>query len=269
MGMSVPYTRMDDWNGWIENPSTENGFWYMRYFQQVGIPEREIEKNLKEGLHRFYSTLCAESSGAWINQVNHPKEASILDIMAPANQKLSWLSEGELNYYVNFFKEEGLRGPINWYRAIPLNGSDTMELSAKKISQPAAFISGAKDDVLKYGGLNNEWVDAMDAWFSDLKFKTLIEDAGHWLQCEKPEETTREILKFLEMVGYRAIRSRACFSWTFTSDFCFCMNIVTSATLKPNFLIYERLKTIPSSIDQSQSSNLTLYSDPLNGIFMS
>ena len=200
MGMSVPYTRMDDWNGWIENPSTENGFWYMRYFQRVGIPEREIEKNLKEGLHRFYSTLCAESSGAWINQVNHPKEASILDIMAPANQKLSWLSEGELNYYVNFFKEEGLRGPINWYRAIPLNGSDTMELSAKKISQPAAFISGAKDDVLKYGGLNNEWFDAMDAWFLDLKFKTLIEDAGHWLQCEKPKETTREILKFLEMV---------------------------------------------------------------------
>ena len=75
-----------------------------------------------------------------------------------------------------------------------------MELSNKKISQPAAFISGVKDDVLKYGGPNNEWFDAMDAWFSDLRFKVLIEDAGHWLQCEKPEETTREILKFLKMV---------------------------------------------------------------------
>jgi len=201
MGMSVPYTRMDDWNGWINPPQADNGFWYMRYFQQLEKPEHEIEGNLRTGLQRVYSTLSAEAAGTWIGQVNHPRDAKLADILSPVNEKLDWLSEEDLDYYVKFFSAGGLRGPINWYRAIPLNGPDTIELSKKKIQQPAAFVAGELDDVLKYGGSSNEWLIAMEEWFSDLRFQTLIPDAGHWLQCEQPEATNQEILRFLEMVG--------------------------------------------------------------------
>ena len=33
--------------------------------------------------------------------------------------------------------------------------------------------------------------------FDDLRRIHLIDDAGHWLMLEKPEETTAEILRFL------------------------------------------------------------------------
>lgn len=202
MGMSVPYARLDDWDSWVNPPHADDGFWYIRYFQQKEIPEQEIETDLRNGLLRLYSTLSGEApEGSWINQTRYPRDAKLSDILLPANNDMKWLSDEELNYYVRFFETGGLRGPINWYRAMPLNGANTQELSTKKISQPAAFVAGAKDDVLKYAGSNNEFLKAMEAWCSDLRFKTLIPGAGHWLQCEQPEATNKEILRFLEIVS--------------------------------------------------------------------
>ena len=70
------------------------------------------------------------------------------------------------------------------------------ELATKKVSQPAAFIAGAEDDVLKYIP-DMRWVELMKEWFDDLRFTTLVEGAGHWVQLERSKETTQEILRFL------------------------------------------------------------------------
>jgi pimeloyl-ACP methyl ester carboxylesterase len=75
----------------------------------------------------------------------------------------------------------------------------TPELTGKKVAQPSAFIAGAGDDVLQYFGDGN-WVEEMKLFMSDQRFVTLIEGAGHWVQLERPKETTREILRFLKMV---------------------------------------------------------------------
>ena len=41
------------------------------------------------------------------------------------------------------------------------------------------------------------WVELMKEWFDDLRFTTIVEGAGHWVQLERATETMQEILRFL------------------------------------------------------------------------
>ena len=106
-----------------------------------------------------------------------------------------WLSQEDLDYHLAQFKNNGFRGPVNWYRNIERNWAITPQLADTKFTQPAHFIAGAEDDVLLYVP---NWAEIMPGHFEDLRRIKLIEGAGHWLMLEKPQETTDEILLFLK-----------------------------------------------------------------------
>lgn len=59
---------------------------------------------------------------------------------------------------------------------------------------PAYFLAGRDDPVLQFSAGS---YDAQDANFADLRGKRLIDAAGHWVQEEKPAETTSAIIEFL------------------------------------------------------------------------
>ena len=132
-------------------------------------------------------------------QLEHPRTSTFLDAMREPDSLPSWLSEEELDHHVKFFEPQGLRGPINWYRNIPVMAEVTPELATKQVAQPSAFVAGAEDDVLKYIP-GQSWVELMKPFLSDCRFVTIVEGAGHWVQLERAERTTQEILQFLAMV---------------------------------------------------------------------
>jgi pimeloyl-ACP methyl ester carboxylesterase len=198
MGLSVPYTRSEEPRETTNRP--DDRFWYIDYFQEPGIAEAEMEADVRRTLLAIYYTLSGDSpSGSWMAQREHPKDSTLLDTLLVPENLPSWLSEAELDYYVHFFERHGFRGPLNWYRNLAVLREVTPELATKKVTQPSAFVAGVKDDVLKYLGDRN-WVEEMKPFMSDLRFVTLIDGAGHWVQVERHKETTREILRFLEMV---------------------------------------------------------------------
>jgi pimeloyl-ACP methyl ester carboxylesterase len=200
MGLSVPYTRGPSTDGFINPAGFDDKFWYIRYFQEPGVAEAEMEADVRKTLLATYYTISGSSpDGSWMAQLEHPKSSGYVDAMITPDSLPDWLSEEELEYHVAQLQKSGLRGPLNWYRNIPVMNDVTPELNTKKISQPAAFVAGAQDDVLKYIP-DTPWTELMKDWFEDLRFQTFIEGAGHWVQVEKPAETTREILRFLEMV---------------------------------------------------------------------
>ena len=198
MGLSVPFWRAG--KATLDPPGMDDRFWYIRYFQTPGVAERELEADVRQSLLQMYCGLSGDApAGTWLGQLAHPASAGLLDVLPPAPATLpAWLTAADLDYYTAQYRESGFRGPINLYRNLPTMNARTPELEGKRFRQPAAFTAGRLDPVLDYDPSWQQWFPAA---FEDLRFLSFVEGAGHWLQVEKPAETTAQILRFLQDVA--------------------------------------------------------------------
>ena len=193
MGLSVPFWRPTD--ATVNPPGFDDKFWYIRYFQQPGVVEAELEADLELSLRKLYFGLSGDAPYAvFMQQLEYPADSKLLDTLPDPETLPAWLTPEDFDYYLSRYQLSGFRGPCNWYRNIPHMVEDTPELENARFTQPAAFAAGTKDDVLLY---DPDWRENFPASFDDLRFIELIEDAGHWVQAEKPAETTAQMLRFL------------------------------------------------------------------------
>ena len=51
-----------------------------------------------------------------------------------------------------------------------------------------------------------DWFNQMDQWISDLRGKVIVDDAGHWVQAEKPGPVNEALLGLLKLSGVRNLR---------------------------------------------------------------
>lgn len=109
----------------------------------------------------------------------------------------TWLTEAELAVYAGEFSRTGLQGGLNWYRCRFENEMlDELRLfGGRAIDLPACFIAGDKDwgTYQRPGALEKMQQHA----FTRMEDIHLVSGAGHWVQQERPEETSRLLLDFL------------------------------------------------------------------------
>ncbi len=99
MGLSVPFWRMSDAS--INPPGMDDRFWYMRYFQEPGVVEAELEADLARSLRTLYYGLSADSpSGSWMGQLEHPRASTLLDALPQPGAISGWLTEEDFDYYL-------------------------------------------------------------------------------------------------------------------------------------------------------------------------
>jgi pimeloyl-ACP methyl ester carboxylesterase len=108
-----------------------------------------------------------------------------------------WLPADELSVYASEYGRTGFQGGLNWYRC-GTSGIDAAEFalfSGRTIDVPSMFIAGASD----WGTYQRPGsIDRMrDEACTDFRGVHLIGGAGHWVQQEQPEETSRLLLEFL------------------------------------------------------------------------
>ena len=179
----------------------DDRFWYIRYFQPQHIAEAELDKDIEASLLQLYYGLAADSPcGVWMKQIDFPRSAGLLDALPRTAKLPAWLSAQDFAYYVAQYRRSGFRGPNNWYRNMLYNNAITPELEKARFTQPAAFVAGSEDDVLLY---DPNWRESFPKHFDDLRFIDIVAGAGHWLQVEKPAETTAQMLRFLREVEPR------------------------------------------------------------------
>ena len=196
MGLSVPFWRVG--NATINPKGFDDKFWYIRHFQNEHADD-ELNANVERSLRILSHGLGADSPpGTWMEQLSYPSSKGLLDVLPEPEVLPPWISSEDFEYHVDQFKINGFRGPTNWYRNLHNLNSMTPQLEGKRFSQPAAFVAGTDDDVLLY---DINWRDWFVEGFEDLRFLELVDGAAHWLQVEKPHETTTLILRFLEEVS--------------------------------------------------------------------
>ena len=110
----------------------------------------------------------------------------------------SWLTDDELAIYAEEYTRNSFQGGLNWYRR-GTTGFDTKELeifSGKTIDIPSCFISGSSDwGVFQRPGAAERMQDKV---FTDMNDFHLIPGAGHWVQQEQPDETSKLLLRFFD-----------------------------------------------------------------------
>jgi len=194
MGLSVPFWRLGP--AAVNPPGMDEQFWYIRYFQEGASADADFEADIPATLRAVYYCASADAPrGSFMSQLQSPKGSKILDVLPqPPVPYPDWLSDEDLDYYVAQFRESGFRGPHNFYRNIPTNNECTPELEHRRFKQPAAFAAGEFDVGLEF---DPEWRKRLLAAFDDMRFVEIVDGAGHWLQMEKPQQTTDLMLRFL------------------------------------------------------------------------
>ncbi|HST12261.1 MAG TPA: alpha/beta hydrolase, partial [Terriglobales bacterium] len=82
------------------------------------------------------------------------------------------------------------------YRTSKLDFAQQAAVADKRIEQPAAFIAGSLDPVLRFvPGL--DMIETMRTRIADLRLVKLIEGAGHWFQQECPADVNAALATFL------------------------------------------------------------------------
>ena len=197
VAMSVPYGGRPP-ESIVETLRKAHGdnFFYILYFQEPGVAEDEFDADPRGILSRLYVSPGApreapavtdpkRAAGGWIPRLGAPKALP------------DWLTAADLDYFVGEFTAAGFRGGINYYRNFHRNWETTPQLDGVKVSQPALFIAGEKDNVIR--GANAEQLTAyMANAVTDLRGVRLFEGAGHWIQQQRPTETNAAMLEFLK-----------------------------------------------------------------------
>ncbi|MGH7984913.1 MAG: alpha/beta fold hydrolase [Candidatus Binataceae bacterium] len=167
-------------------------FHYILYFQEPGVAESELERDVRRSLRGFYQEprdfgvdFTKNPPGVW-----GPAGGGILERL-PDRPHGAFLTDEDFEVFVRAFEKTGFRGGLNWYRNIDRSWEEAATV-AQLVDQPALMITAEFDPVLR-----PELCDGMEAFVPNLRKKVLIKGAGHWTQQEKPAEVNAAIMEFL------------------------------------------------------------------------
>ena len=171
----------------------QGNFHYILYFQDPGVAEAELERDVRRSLRGFYqgaSDLVAITDKSAPPGVWGPAGGGILDRL-PDRAQGKFLPDSDFEVFVKAFEKTGFRGGLNWYRCIDRSWEESAG-QEQRVDQPALMITAELDPVLR-----PELCNGMEAFVPNLRKTVLVKGSGHWTQQEKPAEVNAAILEFL------------------------------------------------------------------------
>ena len=180
INLSLPYQERGE-IPWIEMMERFLGgdYYFVHFNRQPGIADAVLEENTSRFLRNLYrKDEPLQEPAPGMAMINLARSEN------PSGEPL--MNDRELAVFVSAFERSGFTSSINWYRNLDRNwhllaGADPI------IRHPALMIYGDRDVIPKSERLT-DFVPNADV--AEL-------DCGHWIQQEKPEETTRLILNWL------------------------------------------------------------------------
>ena len=169
---------------------------YLQYFQKPGVPEAELQQDIRGALRRLYFT----ASGDLVEKdkgFGRLPGGTLLGNTADPAKLPAWLSEADLDYYTGEFSRAGFRGGLNWYRNLRRNWEFAGPWRGQPIRQPSLFIAGSRDGVLRFPAAKAQ-MDAYPTTLPGLRGSHILEGAGHWVQQEQPAEVNKLLIDFLK-----------------------------------------------------------------------
>ncbi|KAG7261068.1 hypothetical protein CRUP_031663 [Coryphaenoides rupestris] len=208
-------------------------FDYQIYFQEPGVAEAELEKDLMRTFKIFFLDMKDKDSPQ-ISTTGVCARGGLFVGLPEDIPRSNMLTEADLEYYVSQYKDSGFRRPLNWYRNVERSWrwmcSRPGEVATVCLSVYLSVVclSVSVDDASPDGdgweglcsvarhdnGYGREGMPVREhnvmrmasnagrnnADGDDIPNLTRghIEECGHWTQMEKPAEVNRILISWLQ-----------------------------------------------------------------------
>jgi pimeloyl-ACP methyl ester carboxylesterase len=220
LGMSVPFSGRglialpgnpfgerspDEMHEALAGPGSS---FYQVYFSTLGPIIEEIEAGLREWVRDLMWTVSGDALAAsgFTLQGMDPVElirASALSVghgqqmrerFATPKQMPAWLTDADLDIFVEALERSGFGGPLSYYRNLQNDWQDLAPLAKRPLEVPAMCL-GAEYDVATWWGA--EAIDRAPEFISNWMGSRVLAGAGHWLQQERAAQTNEVVIDFL------------------------------------------------------------------------
>jgi pimeloyl-ACP methyl ester carboxylesterase len=124
-----------------------------------------------------------------------PRGTGFASVLPQPDTLPAWLTEQDLDHYVAEFEHGGLVAPMNYYRNVELGWELLGQFQGTPVTVPALFVGGDRDLATIWG---RRAIERVGEYVKDLRRSVVLEGCGHWIQQERPAETNRELLEFLD-----------------------------------------------------------------------
>jgi pimeloyl-ACP methyl ester carboxylesterase len=179
-------------------PRRKNAVFYMLYFQEPGVAEAELERDVRQTFLKVLGGGSRERlPGDPVGMV--PRDGGYLtDRPTPATLP-NWLTEADLDFYVREFERTGFRGGLNWYRNIDRDWELVAPFEGAKITVPALYMAGDRDPALAFPGMDRVLANLTNI-VPQLRGKVILPGCGHWTQQERASEVNAAMIDFLRQL---------------------------------------------------------------------
>ena len=197
IGLSVPYLPRGSEPPTSVLRAVYSDRFYICYFQQPGVADAELSADPRATFRRLLVAASGDGFGGGIPVV--PAGGGFLDLCPEPDGLPGWLTEADLDVFVDEFAEAGFTGPLNWYRAMDLSWELMAAWRHAKISTPALYLAGEQDSVVSFTGGEAMVANLKDA-VPGLRDARLLAGCGHWTQQERPAEVSQAMIEFIASV---------------------------------------------------------------------
>jgi len=176
--------------------------YYRLFFQEPGVAEADFEKDVRRSMLGVLYSISGDvikdgyHSSGWDG--HFPQGQTMTEQFIIPETLPEWLSEEDLNFYVQEHSASGFTGGFNWYRNIKRLPGIVAPFIDKTIDQPSLYMYGEHDLI---AGNTADAIASMrtgQTGLTDLRGCVEFPGAGHWLQQERAEGVNAELVKFLQ-----------------------------------------------------------------------
>jgi pimeloyl-ACP methyl ester carboxylesterase len=195
VGMSVPFSppaRID-----LLSALAKQGIdrFYMQYFQEPGVAEREFERDVAATIRRVHFSASGDAPPRSTFGILAPG-AGFLDNTVDPEHLPPWMSADDVAYYAGEFRRSGFRCGLNWYRSMRRSVELLAPWRGAVIRQPALFVAGELDGVLRFPSAQAH-IARFATTLPGLRGCHILAGAGHWIQRERAAAVNELLLGFL------------------------------------------------------------------------
>jgi pimeloyl-ACP methyl ester carboxylesterase len=168
-------------------------FSFVRYCQEPGVAECELDADPRRSLLLLYYALSADAPPGLLQTMfrGKPRDAKLLDGIPEPAEPLRWLTGPDLDRFAAEYARTGFTGALNRYRNLDRDWAESAHRDDATVEQPALFIGGDRDSAVVFGDLS------LTRALPQIRDVVVLADCGHWVQQERPTEVNTAIVQFL------------------------------------------------------------------------